>query len=52
MLYPQNGDRIVAVHFVTGLYLSGGLGVEPPAKISDPPLLLLKKTQTFYVPMH
>ena len=51
MLYPQNGDRIVAVDFVTGLYLSGGWGVEPPAKISDPPAAI-KKTQTFYVPMH
>ena len=26
----------------SGLYLTGGLGVEPPAKISDP-LLLLKR---------
>ena len=26
-----------------GLYLTGGWGVEPTAKISDPPLLLFKK---------
>jgi len=26
-----------------GLYLSGGLGVEPPAKISDPPAAIKKR---------
>jgi len=39
---------------VTRAVFVGGVGVEPPAKISDPPAAI-KKTQegsTFYVPMH
>jgi len=49
MLYPQNGDRIVAVDFVTGLYLSVGWGVEPPAKISDPPAAIKKRKLSMYL---
>ena len=37
-----------------GLYLTGGLGVELPAKISDPPAAIKKRKggSTFYVRMH
>jgi len=47
-------DSTSALHGRTRAVFDGGLGVEPPAKISDPPAAI-KKAQggsTFYVPMH
>jgi len=49
MLYPQNGDRIVAVDFVTGLYLSGVGGLNPPRKFLTPLLLLKKRKLSMYL---
>jgi len=46
--------RIKLMMMIRAVFV-GGLGVEPPAKISDLPAAI-KKTQvggsTFYVPMH
>ena len=52
--YPRRRERSI-YHEAVGLFDGGLGGVEPPAKISDPPAAIYKNARggsTFYVPMH